>query len=128
MNKKNVKYFNAYGTLVDKNTIKLVDKKGEEKKITAKNILIAVGGRPNYLNLPNAKELCYTSDDIFWSKKEFGKTLVVGGGYIAMECAGFLNNFGKKVTILYRSKILKKFDQDIVEKLVDFMKEQKITF
>ena len=57
--------------------------------------MIAVGGRPNYLNLPNALELCHTSDDIFWSQKEFGKTLVVGGGYIAMECAGFLNNFGK---------------------------------
>lgn len=30
LNKKNVKYYNAYGTLVDKNTIKLVDENGKE--------------------------------------------------------------------------------------------------
>ena len=93
--KQNITYYNSYATLIDKNTIKLVDEKGVEQKVTSKYILIAVGGRPNYLNIPNDKELCHTSDDIFWSSKEFGKTLVVGGGYIAMECAGFLNNFGK---------------------------------
>lgn len=32
------------------------------------------------------------------------------------------------MTVLYRSKILKNFDEDIVEKLVNFMKEQKISF
>ena len=62
------------------------------------------------MNLKNCKELCQTSDDIFWSKKEFGKTLIIGSGYIGMECGGFLNNFGKNVTILYISKVLKNFD------------------
>lgn len=51
-----------------------------------------------------------SSDDIFWSKKEFGDTLVVGSGYIGMECGGFLNGMGKKTTILYRSKVLRHFD------------------
>lgn len=32
-----------------------------------------------------------TSDDFFFSQKKPGKTLVVGGGYIALECAGILS-------------------------------------
>ena len=46
-----------------------------------------------------------------------------------MECAGFLRGFGKDVTVLYRSKILRGFDEDIVNKLVEFMKDhEKINF
>ncbi len=51
--------------------------------------MLSVGGRPNYLEIEN-KYLAITSDDIFFSK-EPKKTLVVGGGYIAIECAGFLS-------------------------------------
>lgn len=43
---KNVKYLNALASLVDKHTIKLVDKNGKESTVTAKDVLIAVGGRP----------------------------------------------------------------------------------
>lgn len=43
---KKIKYFNALGSLVDKNRIKLVDKNGKETIVSAKYICIAVGGRP----------------------------------------------------------------------------------
>jgi len=86
--------YNMQGTLLDNHTIKLVDKDGKEITKTAMYFCIAVGGRPRYLNLPNIKELAITSDDIFWLKKSPGKTLVVGASYVALECAGFLTNFG----------------------------------
>ena len=40
----------------------------------------------------SGKELCVTSDDIFWLPQNPGKTLVIGAGYIALECAGFLKH------------------------------------
>lgn len=49
------------------------------------------------------------------------KTLVVGGSYIALECAGFLNGLGYDVTVLYRSEVLREFDSDVATKLKDFM-------
>jgi pyruvate/2-oxoglutarate dehydrogenase complex dihydrolipoamide dehydrogenase (E3) component len=52
-------------------------------KIKAKNFLIATGTRPNYLSCEGAN-LAITSDDIFFKKTEPGKTLVVGGGYVAV--------------------------------------------
>jgi pyruvate/2-oxoglutarate dehydrogenase complex dihydrolipoamide dehydrogenase (E3) component len=57
-------------------------KNGEEKIVTAKNILIAVGGRPKYPDIPGAIENGITSDDIFSLNKPPGKTLVVGAGCI----------------------------------------------
>lgn len=57
-------------------------KNGEEKLFTAKNILIAVGGRPRYPNIPGALEYGISSDDIFSLGEAPGKTLVVGAGCI----------------------------------------------
>jgi len=45
-----------------------------------------------------------------------------------MECGGFLRGFGKEVTIMYRSVILRKFDQDIVTRIVKYMKNEGVVF
>jgi len=67
--------------------------------------------------LPTASEVpgidhAITSDDIFWRvRSEPGRTLVVGGSYIALECAGFLQQIGYPVTVAVRSILLRGFDQ-----------------
>lgn len=57
-------------------------KNGQEKVVTTKYVLIAVGGRPNYPDIPGALEYGITSDDIFSLAKPPGKTLIVGAGCI----------------------------------------------
>lgn len=88
--KQKIDYFNSFAQLKDEHTLTLTDKNGKVIEKTSDKILIAVGGRPNYVNVPGAKEYCQTSDDIFWAKNPYGKTLVIGAGYIALECGGFL--------------------------------------
>lgn len=75
-------YFNALGHFTDAHTVVGVTKKGEEKVFTAKNILIAVGGRPRYPDIPGALEYGISSDDIFSLERAPGKTLVIGAGCI----------------------------------------------
>ena len=65
--------------------IQLTDKKGQVHKIQAKNIVLAVGGRPIYPDIPGAKQHCITSDDVFALPSPPGKTLIIGGSYIALE-------------------------------------------
>jgi pyruvate/2-oxoglutarate dehydrogenase complex dihydrolipoamide dehydrogenase (E3) component len=36
--------------------------------------------------------------------------MVIGGGYVALECAGFLSNLGINTTVLTRNGYLKEFD------------------
>lgn len=75
---RKVEYINGLGYFKDKNTVVAVLKNKTEKVLTAKYVVIAVGGRPNYPDIPGALEYGITSDDIFSWKTEPGKTLVVG--------------------------------------------------
>ena len=47
-----------------------------------------------------------------------GKTLCVGGSYIALECAGFLTELGYPVTVAVRSILLRGFDRQCAEKVI----------
>ena len=84
LKKENVTYFNKLAKMLDNHTIELTDNAGKKQVVTADKILVAVGGRPNYIDCEGAKELCITSDDIFSLKKAPGKTLVVGASYISL--------------------------------------------
>jgi len=50
---------------VDEHTLKLRDANGNEETVTAEKIVIAVGGRPSYPDIPGAREFGISSDDIF---------------------------------------------------------------
>jgi thioredoxin reductase (NADPH) len=147
----NVEYINAEAKFKDTNTIVYAPPKkldlfsstknndGDEDKenlssvteeINAKYIVIAVGGRPHIPeDVPGALEYSISSDDIFWRKEKApGKTLCVGGGYISLECAGFLNEFGYDTSVAVRSKILRTFDDDCADKIKDLMGSIGVTF
>ena len=79
-----------------------VDKKGKEKTITSRYIVLATGGRPRLPDIPGARELGISSDDVFSLPHSPGKTLIVGASYIALECAGFLRGLGLDVTVMVR--------------------------
>ncbi len=109
-------------------TIQTTDKKGNQKTLTADNILIAVGGRPRYPDIPGAKEFCVTSDDIFSLPYHPGKTLCIGASYISLETAGFLAGLGIETTVMVRSILLRGFDQQMSEMLGEHMKEHGVKF
>ncbi|XP_076125931.1 thioredoxin reductase 2, tandem duplicate 2 [Alosa pseudoharengus] len=119
---KKVKYLNMKGSLVDEHTVKGVTARGKETTLTARNIVIATGGRPKYpTHVPGAIEHGITSDDIFWLKESPGKTLVVGASYVGLECAGFLTGIGLDTTIMVRSIALRGFDQQMAGLVTDYM-------
>jgi pyruvate/2-oxoglutarate dehydrogenase complex dihydrolipoamide dehydrogenase (E3) component len=79
--------------------------------LKARNFVIAAGVRPrHYTELPYLKDYAITSDDLFSLKENPGKTLVIGGGYIAIECAGFIKGLGNEVVLVNRSTFLRVFD------------------
>uniref|UniRef100_A0A8D8LWN3 thioredoxin-disulfide reductase (NADPH) n=1 Tax=Cacopsylla melanoneura TaxID=428564 RepID=A0A8D8LWN3_9HEMI len=125
---KKVEYLNAQGQFVDQHSIEATLKNGEKKTLTSENILIATGGRPNYPNIPGAKEYCISSDDIFSLEKPPGKTLVLGAGYIGLECAGFLNGLGFKATVMIRSVPLRGFDQQMAKLICEEMADHGVQF
>ena len=111
LREEGVTYINKLGRFIDAHTIETTDKKGKKDTITAARIVVAVGGRPTPLECPGA-EHAISSDDLFSLQTPPGKTCVVGAGYVALECAGFINGLGQgDVTVLVRSIPLRGFDR-----------------
>jgi len=121
LREQGVTYINKLGSFVNENTLECVDKKGNKENITAARFVIAVGGRPSPLNIPGG-EYAISSDDLFSLKEAPGKTCVIGAGYVALECAGFITGLKQGgATVLVRSVPLRGFDRDLVDKVVDYM-------
>ena len=118
-----VEIFNDFASFEDQCTIKV-----GKNLIQSKLFLIAVGTKPRKLPF-NAQKQIITSDDAFDLKKLPKKILILGGGYIAVEFASIFNGLGVDVTMCVRGrKILRGFDDDVIEHLSIQMKERGIKF
>ncbi|WP_420860798.1 glutathione-disulfide reductase [Algirhabdus cladophorae] len=114
--------YDARAVLKDAHTIEL----SSGETVTAKTILLAMGGRPVVPDMAGA-EHGLTSNDIF-NLTELPKTmLIVGGGYIASEFACILNGLGVDVTQYYRgAQILRGFDDEARGMVADQMCERGV--
>ncbi|MDQ7079379.1 MAG: glutathione-disulfide reductase [Paracoccaceae bacterium] len=112
-----VKLFDARAVIEDAHTVRL----SSGETLTAKHILVAVGGRPYVPDFPGS-DLVITSNDIFLLEQQPRRILIVGGGYIACEFAGILNGLGSEVTQFYRgAQILRGFDDEVRGHVADEM-------
>jgi dihydrolipoamide dehydrogenase len=85
---------------------------------SARNLIIATGGRPAVPEIPGLEQANYYTSDTVWSMKELPKKLVVvGGGPIGCELAQAYHRLGSEVTMVVRSKLLPKEDDDVVAEL-----------
>ncbi|WP_405606519.1 dihydrolipoyl dehydrogenase family protein [Polaribacter sp. Asnod1-A03] len=100
----------------------------EGKTISADNFVIATGLTPRKLHFKGASYL-KTSGDFFTLKKLPKSATFIGAGYIAMEFSFLLSTLGCKVTIIDRgAQPLSQFDDFLVKKLTDKMKENGVKF
>jgi glutathione reductase (NADPH) len=103
--------FQSRATLVDAHTIRI---EAENRTVTADQILIATGGRPNpHAALPG-HEHCIFSNEAFDLPQLPQAIVIAGGGYIAVEFANIFHGLGVETTLIYRGKeILTRFDMDL---------------
>ena len=108
--------------LLDPNTVVI-----GEKKLTARTILIATGGRPFRPDIPGI-ENALVSDDIFNLEKLPKSMAIIGGGYIACEMASIMNGFGVNTKLIYRGdQILRGFDKEIRDHVAGEMAKNGIS-
>ncbi len=81
--------------------------------VSTDKILIATGGWPSIPDFPG-KELVISSNEAFFLKSLPKRSLVVGGGYIAVEFAGIFKGMGVESHLSYRGPLfLRHFDDDV---------------
>lgn len=97
-----------------------------DRTVTAKTILVAVGGWPQMPDVPGI-EHAITSNEALHLEEQPKKIVVVGGGYIAVEFAGIFKGMGSEVIQLYRGEqIMRGFDDDLRHRLADEMRKKGI--
>lgn len=119
-----VERFMERATVAGPNTVRLAS----GREISAKFILVAVGGWPMMPECPGA-DLCISSNEVFHLARQPKRLVVVGGGYIALEFAGVFNALGSDVTVVNRSDvILRGYDRPTVERLQGIIEARGIKF
>ena len=112
----------AFARFVDPHTVECEN----GTRLQARRFLIATGGRPSRPAVPGA-ELGGVSDDFFQWRAAPERVAIVGGGYIAAELAGLLQALGSRVEMFVRgSRLLKGFDHELVEELLEDYRQQGI--
>ena len=118
-----VKVIRGWATLVDAHTVQVGG-----QNFTAKNILIATGGKASVPDI-QGKEHVVTSDDMFDLNPFPKRLLVVGAGYIACEFASIFNGLGAQVTQAHRGdKVLTGFDDEVRSFIATEMVKAGVSF
>lgn len=108
-------------TLLDAHTVAI----GSER-ITARYMLVAVGGWPAAPRIPGA-ELAISSNEAFHLHAMPERAIVVGGGYIGVEFAGIFRGLGAEVTLVHRGDLfLRGFDDDLRAALAGEMRKRGV--
>jgi glutathione reductase (NADPH) len=112
----------GYATIEDAHTVSV-----NGKRYTAAHLLVATGGHPTVPEIPG-KELGIVSDDFFHLTALPKRSVVLGGGYIAVELASILNGLGSEVTLVYRGKhLLRGMDSELGVFLAEEMRKKGMT-
>ncbi len=118
---ENVRYVQGCARLVDRKTVEV---NGE--RIEADHILIATGASPKIPEIPGIESVPYLTNESAFELKDLPLSLIVlGGRYIALECAQMFARFGTEVTVLQRSeRILPDQPKEIGDNLTGYLREE----
>ncbi|CAI8311305.1 MAG: Mycothione reductase [Acidimicrobiales bacterium AG-410-I20] len=114
---------------VYRNTAQFIDEQtvqtGEDI-VTAEQIVIAAGARPEIPKISGLDQVPYlTSDEIMRISDLPSHLVIIGGGFIAVEMAHIFSSFGSEVTIIHRgSHLLRGLDSDISNQITEIYKER----
>ena len=123
---KGLEFVLGWGSLESQNVVAVRNAEDPNSEVTAKleakDILIATGSWPNLPKMEGT-EHCITSNEAFYLEECPKRTLMVGGGFIAVEFACIFNAYkppGGKVVLAYRGElILRGFDTMLRQRLTE---------
>lgn len=128
MKKNKIEVIMGSGKVLPGKKIEVTDADGKKKTVSAKNIIIATGGRSRELpNLPQDGKKIIGYRQAMNLDKQPKKMVVVGSGAIGVEFAYFYNSIGTEVTIVeYMPNIVPVEDEEVSKQLERTFKKSGI--
>jgi len=128
LKKNNVEHIVGSATFVDAHTIQIGTATGENRTVSAENIIIATGARQREIpTLPIDHNVVITSRDALEMKEIPNRVVVIGGGATGAEFSHVYRSYGSEVTIVeLMDRIVPNEDQEISEVLDKSFRDQGI--
>ncbi|MEO1244824.1 MAG: glutathione-disulfide reductase [Pseudomonadota bacterium] len=121
LDRKGIDRVSGHGQLIDANTVAVGD-----QRYSARNIVIATGGRPLVPRVPGA-ELGISSDGFFELEERPQRVMIAGSGYISVELGGVFHGLGSDVHIVVRKDgVVRSFDPMLGSELMAAMRDEGI--
>ena len=127
MKKNNITHYQGTGRLVSSTDLEVFNGK-KKNKISAKNIILATGGRPrSFSGMELDGKRIISSKEAMVLKKIPKKLIIIGSGAIGVEFAYFFNSYGTEVHLIEMlSRILPVEDEAISKELARTFKRSKM--
>ena len=111
------------GRLIDNHTVSV-----DGEQVHGDAVLIATGARPAIPSIPGIDGVAYLTNESAFELTELPESLLVlGGRYIALECAQLFARFGTRVTVLQRSeRILPDQSPELTQALTEYLEAEGI--
>lgn len=126
--KNKIQVLEGNGKLLPGKRVQVTDKAGKSTVYTAKNVILATGGRSKPLpNVPIDGEKVIGYRKAMTLDKQPASIVVIGAGAIGMEFAYFYNAIGTKVTVVeYLGGLLPREDKDISKEIGKIFKKSGV--
>ncbi|MDE2805302.1 MAG: dihydrolipoyl dehydrogenase [Gemmatimonadota bacterium] len=127
LKKNKVEHIEGYGRMLGGGAVE-VEKEGDKRTVTAKDIIIATGSRPRSLPfLEIDEERIWSSTGALFQDKAPETLVVVGAGAVGVEFADIYNAYGTKVTLIEAlDRILPLEDKDSSRTVAQAFKKRKM--
>lgn len=106
-------------TLVSPWEVEAVTATGENRRLSARHIVVATGAVPAIPDIPGLSSVDYLTTESLWSLGTLPQhLLVLGGGPVGCELAQAFARLGSEVTMLVRSRLLPREDDDVAAQVL----------
>jgi len=130
MDKNKIDVHYGLGSFVDKQTVLVSAADGSKTTLTAKNIVIATGSKPNFFpGMEPDKKRIITSTEALNMKEIPKKMLVIGAGVIGLELGSVFNRLGSEIEVIeFAASLLPTMDGTIGKEFSKILKKEGFKF
>jgi dihydrolipoamide dehydrogenase len=130
MDKNKIDVYTGVGAFADKNTVVVTDADGKSQSLSAKNIIIATGSKPNYFpGMEPDKKRIITSTEALNLPEIPKRMLVIGGGVIGLEMGSVYGRLGTEIEVIeFASSIIPTMDSSMGKELIRVLKKEGFKF
>src|SRR5260370_22410502 len=122
----NVDLHQGYGEFLDDRTLQVIGARGSKTTITADNVIVATGSRPDFSG--SSRPRLVNSDELLRITTLPDHLAIIGAGYIGCEFASIYRTLGCKVTLIEKeSRVLPGWAIEAGERVAQMLEMRGVT-